>query len=500
VAIILFSVAWGCVLAAGLGLWSWLWPRETACGWAERLSVAWLAGSAYVAVASFLGGFWLAGWPLRWLVTGGALALLASACVHNHCSLFGQRVRRLGTKSDTTSSAGRVARLFKAALLALGVFQIALVFLVAQQTGLGWDGLFIWEFKARITFLNGGVLPHEFFSDPSRQWTHPTYPPLVPLNEAWLYGWLGEAHQGALKWWLPWFYAALLGLLHGVVRRHTQRDWPAGAAFLVLLLIPQMTLGAGSASSGYADFTLAVFYFAAVAYALSYWRDGQIAWLWLACVLAAALVWVKQEGVILWVCVMGLAGWRAWQLRDLRRWVVACVPGLVLLLGWRMFLRSVDAWPSTVFLPVTLEYWWQNCGRLGSIAWAAARELVVLRHWGGLWVLTMAATVLSVYGGLAARRKPDDAAKQEADGIPSLGQSDRPFYFVLPLALWAPCLVEINAYVFSAWPEYLTHVRDSFPRLLVHLTPLAVLLITVSTVQYSKYFCRIARKLSRSFS
>ena len=52
---------------------------------------------------------------------------------------------------------------------------------------LGYDGVFNFEVRARLALENGGSIPREFFSDPSRATMHAEYPLFVPLNQLWVY-------------------------------------------------------------------------------------------------------------------------------------------------------------------------------------------------------------------------------------------------------------------------------------------------------------------------
>ena len=94
--------------------------------------------------------------------------------------------------------------------------QLAVVVLLSFRHTLGWDGLLIWEMKARYAFLNGGVIPVSYFADATRAFSHPDYPLFLPLTEAWFYLWIGDCDQFWIKLIFPIWYAAGLSMFGGV--------------------------------------------------------------------------------------------------------------------------------------------------------------------------------------------------------------------------------------------------------------------------------------------
>ena len=112
-----------------------------------------------------------------------------------------------------------------ATTLAIGATS-AVVWWFARSQPLGWDGTVIWEFKAQMAFDNGGRIPPEYYRDPTRLWSHPSYPPFMPLTEAWVYGWWRGPHQQHIKVLFPVFFVVAAGMLHaGCARLGGARRW-----------------------------------------------------------------------------------------------------------------------------------------------------------------------------------------------------------------------------------------------------------------------------------
>lgn len=439
--IVLFAVALLLIIAAGCGITLIALPRHRSTSAIELLCLSFLFGAGFVSLASFTLGFFITGLGLRLTIAACCLALFALGR-RARPERFDWRVARPAGKSDW-------------ALIGLTLALIGFAAWVSRLRVIGWDGVFNWEIKARIAFLNGGAIPLSFYSDPTRPWTHPEYPLLLPLAEAWLYGWTGRADQAMVKLLFLIFFAAALGLLYAAVSRFGVRRAQVWAA-PVLLLTPQLILsGQGGVSSGYADFPLAVFYLAAVIFLLEYWEKDDAGVLLPFGLLAGAMCWLKSEGAILWSCLIALAIIRVIQRRDWRNAAPAVLPGLAVLIGWRIFLLIAKPSTGEVFLPVTPSTLQNNMWRAPQIAEAVIQELLNWRRWGPLWIAVTAAALFLIVN----RRRRHQA--------------------VLPIAVILPVVLYASVYIFSAW-DFLLHLNNSFPRLLTHVSLVAALMVAIS--------------------
>jgi hypothetical protein len=414
-----------------------LLPRHRPTNVVETLCLAFLFGVAFVSLASFAVGFLINGWALRLAITACCLALFG----------FGWRIRP--KTFDPLTNYRKTAWLLPSLALAL----IGLVVWLSRFRTLGWDGLFNWEIKARIAFLNGGAIPLEFFYDPTRTWTLQGYPLLLPLAEAWFYGWMGSADQGTIKLLFPLFFAAALGLIGAGMARFGGAVWQTSLAFLLIATTPLSMVGDGSASSGYADFPLAVSYLAAVVYLIEHWIEGSGRLLPMLGCLAAIPCWVKQEGAILWLCLIALAVIKILQRRQIRLLLWLILPGLVVLIGWRAFVGFVKPPTGENFLPVTPVTLWNNLDRAQVIFPAAMSEMSNWKHWGVLWP-TVAVSILILV-------------------IRDRGM------IALPLAVIAPIAFYCGVYFFTAWSVAM-HFNSSFPRLLIHVALVAVITVAIA--------------------
>ena len=447
---LLLSIALLPLFLAGFGVSQLLASDRQKTG-AELFGLSFLFGSAIVSLSSFLLGFLVSGATLRWSVAALCVAI----------GVIGFRQRGLPNRYELLpkSVAGKC-------LLALGLAQITIVVWLSFQRVLGWDGLFNFETKARLAFLNGGVLPLDFFSDPSRSWTLQSYPLMLPLTESWLYLWLGRADQQLVKILFPLFFASALGLLSGGNRLLGLGSWQRFVAPLLVFIAPGLLIGDGSASSGYADFPLAVVYLAAAISLLNFWQSGDRAALQLAGAVAACGCWLKQEGAILWFCLMAIAAIGLWLKQSSRsQWLElgkSALPGLLIVVGWQWFVREVGLPEIKQFSPISVASLRGNLWRLPVIAESVLAQLGNWRSWGIFWLIAAAAIARIVW-----QRKIKDFALM-------------PLFVLLPLGLYS------GVYVFSLWPSFVAHLESSFPRLLIHLSLVAALIVGAAAASFRK--------------
>src|SRR5260370_42705527 len=105
--------------------------------------------------------------------------------------------------------------------------------------------------------------------------------------------------------------------------------------------VPPAIIGAGSATSGYADFPLAAIYLCCAVQVLEYWRTSDAGVLPLLGITAALLPWTKMEGSILLACIALAVIPNAIRRRQWTGLAWALTPGVVVACGWSLFLRAV---------------------------------------------------------------------------------------------------------------------------------------------------------------
>jgi hypothetical protein len=438
----------------------------------ERLALAWMLGSGAISLAM---------WQLDRLgLTLPNQIRLLTLCALVILAGWGWARQRRGppgvehphAQEPTPRPPRRLRWTYVAAALlaALLVIQIAAVALVACGAPLRiWDSWVTWGMKSRIIFLDGGVSP-AVYADPSRAVTLLDYPLLAPLNQAWLYGWLGAADDRLVGVLSVLHYLALLGLCAAALQRRGASRLVILATVTAIAMLPNLATWTGAVLS---DVPLALFATAAGLY-LAAWLQGEAAGALLIAALAAGLLpWAKNEGALLWLAlvaallVVGVGRRLARSERRPPRPIGLAVAVLLLLAlainaSWQLVLRGHPA-PNNAFVPVTWAAWQANAHRLPTILRLAATALAGARV-SYAWPL---AALLLLRRAVWPRRQTPGAARRLA--WPNL-------WLLMPAIYIA--LVSLG-FVFSDYQPYWQHVTNSIDRLLTHVTPLVILWVAL---------------------
>lgn len=423
------------VFLAGTGLIALLWRGARAILLTELLGLGWLLGAGLVSILLAVGGLFLPGSIL--LVAVSAICVLLGA--------LGWRRMRHGFSIEM-GLAG-VAN-WEKWLSLIALLPIAYMAFATLHHAMLWDGLIVWELKARHAFLAGGSLPVSYFSDATRARYHPGYPLYLPFTELWVYLWVGDCDQTVVKLILPIFYAAATLLLWSSMLRLTGRAWAATLTSVLPIFIPLLADHFLGLLEGYADFPLATLYLAGVA-ALLAWRLKAIEGHWrIAVACASFLPWIKQDGIILLASLIAVAalvhGRSGW-----RRTLLFALPGALIAVAWRLAMHGVHAVDESVFQPVTRETLTQNLPRLWPIVETMGDRLSLLKNWSLLWYAVPVALLC-----LAWRQRSMTAW--------------------LLAALVVPLFLDIGPYLFTSLDLHF-HITSSFDRLALQISLVAVL-------------------------
>jgi hypothetical protein len=175
----------------------------------------------------------------------------------------------------------------------------------------------------------------------------------------------------------------------------------------------------------------------------------------LAGILAAASIWVKQEGVILWSCVVAIVVLKALWKRNWKDPLWIIVPGAILLGSWKFFLYLVKSPPKNIFMPVTPANLWAHLGQTKILAHWMAIEMLKWRTWSLLWPMV----------GLALLWLSNDWLRGK--------------YISLVAGVVLPLLLFTSIYIFTNL-DLIVHLDGSLPRLMLSPAIVAILLIVVA--------------------
>ncbi len=436
------------ILSAGFGTLLFVRQRQWQSNFASSVALSWILGTGVVSLLVWTFGFFAKGALLPTLVAIVCVALpLVVWRMSGHSSILFRPWKRPGR--------------IELALGALLAVEIAIVFYLSYVHTLGGDGVLNWEIKARYAYANAGVLPLSYLQDSGRAFSHPEYPLAIPYTELWLYFWMGDTNQFWAKTIFPLFYVAGVILLATVGTELTGKVSAGLTASALLFFVPQIAVEQGSVIVGYADFPLSVFYLATIGCLLCACRSDDHGSFRIYAACLALLPWVKREGMILWLVAALCGGFVIVGKRKSPVHFLALLPGLVVIVGWRLYLSQMHAVASSDFLPANLAVLRANIHRLGPIVSEFFCEFTNLQRWSLLWGLT------AVASGFFLCRYRDLRA------------------LVLLAGLIAPIGIYAFIYIFSAWSDYVAHIELSMCRLLMHTAPLALLIL--AAVMFSNF-------------
>jgi len=433
------------ILTAGLGVALSIFARTGRLNLIECTCLGWLLGSGIVSLLLWVCGTFCSGLALQTIVTIACLAL----------GIVGWRARQHVTARFVLPSPANVTE-WLLTILILG--EIAILFFVSLKHTLGWDGLLNWEIKARYAFLNGGVIPQSYYSSGGRAFSHPEYPLGIPFTELWLYLWMGEPHQFWVKIIFPLFYAAGALLLALLTARLSGKRWVGLLIASLLPFVPSISASPGGIVVGYVDVPISVFYLAALGYLLCWSANNALCSIVAFAACAAFLPWIKSEGVLLWFVLALLGLTMSLSKHRVGPFLVSIAPGLLIILGWRLYLKLVLIFPHSDFSHPTFSLLRGNLGRLADIGSILLAELGETVHWSIFWLLVAVAVVY-----LFASRKLEK--------------------ILLAMAVLLPIAFYSLIYLFSTWPSYTAHMTSSVSRLLLHVMPAGWLAIGLALTQ-----------------
>jgi len=94
-----------------------------------------------------------------------------------------------------------------------------------------WDAISCWSLKAKAFFIDGSILP--FYTQHNYDFSHLSYPLLVPLAQAWEYIWMGALNETLVKTIFALFYISLIFIIYYLFRQSSGKAYSAIAAFIL---------------------------------------------------------------------------------------------------------------------------------------------------------------------------------------------------------------------------------------------------------------------------
>jgi len=398
--------------------------------------------SLFLSLAVFLGAYGAlifyalaAGMPLNFFIVNFPLALYPFAL--------------LGIKSrpGMTFWPRQPRRLYH--LLAAAIFVILILGILHMMKAplFERDGLGIWLTKAKMIVLDRSFLSEDFFN-PWRIQDSPRYPLFLPLLEG---SFMFQTAVNELTVKLVFVYIWFLNL--GMIYENLVLRSGRAAFFSVIALavVPAYYLMAdGSLHTGYADIPISLFYLSAGIFLLDYFPTGSKITLAGAGLAVAFSAFTKNEGWAFGLSVLLVLIIARRKFSDLVLFLAfALIPNLPWLLTMirlpnlyqEHYLRRIpEILPRLVHIPLILKN--------------AVFEIFNIRHWGILWPLILAFFIFFKSSSVIR-------------------------YLLSVILITIACY--LGTYLLTSW-DISFQMSVSFARLLLHVTPLTVLLAALHII------------------
>jgi hypothetical protein len=299
-----------------------------------RLALAWLLGSGptafWMLLVSLAGIRWnlpvillpwagvVAAWGFRRLRPGAGVSASAET----------PTVPASGTGGSLPPWVGPAGQ----ALIGIAVVLACVEALIPLSAWGNWDAWAIWNLKVRAFWTAGG-LPKPFLLELRYDFSHPDYPPGMPLLQTFLAYWAGGVSETLLRCAAPLYHLALVWLMAGLLRELGLKEerWLLAGAYAIMPRVFEQ------AHTGYSDLPLAAAATAALLFLVRATRGEAPPWtVALFCGIAGL---IKGEGLILSAGCGALIG--VW-------WLAGRTGSKQALAAWALMFALLAPWRGVV--------------------------------------------------------------------------------------------------------------------------------------------------------
>ena len=323
------------------------------------------------------------------------------------------------------------------------IFLAFLIVIVESQLHpvIAWDAIASWFLGGKAFYVDSGMNPSFI------RFANNSTPPAVNLLIAYAYILMGEVNDTYVLIMYPIFYFCMLCIFYSLIRPFSTKFI---AVFFVFLLatIPNIMRHAGRYDVGNADLPLAYFFLCSGLLFLSFLRTRSVRTLLLLNIFLGTGALIKSEGIPFLFIVQSLCFFHIIQWKEYSKALVLSI-GLSLVLGWQVF-KTACGLPGNPFIegkPIL--------SRLPVIAFEAVREFLHIGRWNLLWVTFF----ISVF--FMIRKSP---------------------VRLIALICVLQILVYVSVYT-TTFRDPSSHMRNSFDRLLLHIAPLTMYCIALSSTK-----------------
>ncbi len=439
--LIIAMMALAVILVIGYLLAAFILPNGIS-GPAELLAVSFGMGTGLIYTQMFIVS-WL-GYALSF---SGLLIILSADVVL--LLVFGLKKAKLIAAKLRATEYPRL-NLTETILLTVILANLLLIFIDALSLPMNsWDAIAIWSFKAKILYREP-IRYSAYFSDPTKSYSHPDYPLLVPFIQSYIYRFLGSVDDRLARIIFPCFFLFLLLSVYSAVTNSASRKY--GLFFTALLATAPCVVS--DSSSGYVDVALAFYYFSMAAYLYLWMKKGSTEYIVLSALFSALAVCTKNEGMGLFLvgsAVIVLFNIVNLKKDNLKQLACYLATALAVMSPWLIFRRQITVIQEDYFSRLSLPIILHNAERIRVILTSFIREFINVNTWNVLWLIAALVILLSFRHVLRA-----------------------PVVYLL-LLLVMHLGMYILIYVITPWNIEVL-IPSTLTRLLIHVAPVAMLL------------------------
>jgi hypothetical protein len=340
---------------------------------------------------------------------------------------------------------------------------LAITFFLTHQTiklpVWDWDGWAIWNFKAQVFYLKGGITL-DFLRNPQLiSNSHMDYPLLLPLAQVWIYEHLRLINTDISKIIFPITFFSLLCIFFGGLWQYSKKIILPIIFTTLLALTPNIT---NIFQSNYADPILLTTVLAAFILGFLAAKEKKNDFLFLCLILLGLCGWIKNEGqVIFFLGAISVALTILWQLnkelsKKLFIWLIfSCLIWLPWYLYVKHFHLSIDNWFGNLTVGFTLSHF----SRIKELIYAFYDKINYQDDWGVAFLFFL---FFALYNFILRTKN---------------------YFYYLIVIIWM--FVYMSIYFFT--PNNLDwQIETSLGRLMDHICPAAIFLIAITIIDIWK--------------
>lgn len=321
---------------------------------------------------------------------------------------------------------------------------------------MAFDGWANWFLGGKAFFLHGN------FNIPFVIYANNAEPPVIYLMISFVYICIGHISDHVALFLFTSFYFALLVVFYYSTKELLSKKYAIVFTFL-LATLENVIRHAGRYDVGYADLTLGYYIFCSIIFLCAFIRTKIMHYLVLMNIFLITGAFIKNEGVPFFFITQGVLNFFIIKEHKFR-WKYIFYNGIsfFLIIMWFLY-QKIFHLPETPFVRSQV-----TAARIPIVLISMGREFMQISRWNFLWIAYFLSFV--IFFTSAPNKK-----------YSSYGR-------ILSLISFLQICVYFCVYLMTPLNPAM-HIQNSFDRLLLHITPLAVLLIAFTTrgkIEYNK--------------